>query len=106
MAVDQLKSVVLSLNEEEKKEFRVFAQRQRSKDKRRDLELFEIIIADPEKKPRLIIQELYGKENREAYNMLRKTALRGARMARTASTCTPSLPSNLMSQSASSRRSV
>ncbi|MBL4705885.1 MAG: hypothetical protein JKY54_15270 [Flavobacteriales bacterium] len=76
MAVDQLKSVILSLNEEEKKEFRVFAQRQRSKDHRRDLELFEIIITDPDKKPRLIINELYGNENREAYNMLRKRLIR------------------------------
>lgn len=76
MAVDQLKSVVLSLNDEEKKEFRVFAQRQRSKERRRDLELFEIIVADPEKKPRNMIMELYGSENREAYNMLRKRLIR------------------------------
>ncbi|MFT7611517.1 MAG: hypothetical protein ACI9J3_000462, partial [Parvicellaceae bacterium] len=76
MAVDQLKSVILSLNEEEKKEFRVFAQRQRSKTRRRDLELFDIIVDDPEKKPRLIINQLYGSENREAYNMLRKRLIR------------------------------
>ena len=44
MAVDQLKSVIISLTDDEKKEFRVFTQRQRSKDQRRDLELFEIIV--------------------------------------------------------------
>ena len=76
MAVDHLKSVILSLSEEEKKEFRVFAQRQRSKENRRDIALFDIISKEPEKKPRQIITELYGKENREAYNMLRKRLIK------------------------------
>ena len=76
MAVDQLKSVIISLTEDEKKEFRVFTQRQRSKDKRRDLELFEIIAEYPEKKPKDIIHELYNSENREAYNMLRKRLIK------------------------------
>jgi len=76
MAVDHLKSVILSLTDEEKKEFRVFAQRQRTKDKRRDVELFEIIAADPDKKPRQIILDIYGRENREAYNMLRKRLIK------------------------------
>ena len=58
MAVDQLKSVIISLTDDEKEEFRVFTQRQRSKDKRRDLELFEIIAEYPEKKPKDIIHEL------------------------------------------------
>ncbi len=76
MAVDQLKSVVGSLNEEECKEFRVFAQRQRNKEKRKDLELFDIIVETPEMKPRDIIYQLYDEENREAYNMLRKRLIR------------------------------
>ena len=62
------------MNSSEIKHFRTFIHSQRKLDKRKDLELFDLLTEDPQ--PNDLELRLYGKENKEAYHALRKRLLR------------------------------
>lgn len=64
------------MSDEERKEFRVFMQRQRVKSERKDLALFKILLNKEDYKPREITEMLYGKPNLNAYHTLRKRLTR------------------------------
>ncbi|MFT5185642.1 MAG: hypothetical protein ACI84C_002790 [Flavobacteriales bacterium] len=74
--MDYLKETISTMSDEERKEFRVFMQRQRVKSERKDLALFKILLSKEEYKPREITQMLYGKPNLNAYHTLRKRLTR------------------------------
>lgn len=61
---------------EEKKEFRVFIHRLKSKKNRKDLELFDLLKADEELKPKAMVARLYKDGNVVAYHALRKRLIR------------------------------
>ncbi len=72
--MDKLQELVNTFSEDDKKEFRVFINRQKSKKERKDLDLFELI-ADytPAKE---IQKKLYKTPNKVAYHTLRKRLLK------------------------------
>lgn len=75
--VDYIKDIILSLNDDDVKEFRTFIQRQRSKKQRMDLQLFEILLQDKSRKAREICTLLYGDDkNMNAYHSIRKRLLK------------------------------
>lgn len=75
--VDYIKDIIVSLNDDDVKEFRTFIQRQRSKKKRMDLQLFEILLEDKNLKAREICKLLYGNDqNMNAYHSIRKRLLK------------------------------
>ncbi len=62
------------MNESEIKDFRSFIHSQRKLDKRKDLELFDLITSEPE--PKDLEASLYDQENKEAYHAVRKRLLK------------------------------
>ena len=70
--MDHLVETIAILTDEERREFRAFIQRRRSKKERKDLELFDILASQDELKPREIAGKLYGKPMLNAYHTLRK----------------------------------
>ncbi len=74
--MDNLKAIITTLTEEDKKEFRIFINRQKRKRNRKDLDLFEILNEEEDYRPTEIILKLYNKYNREAYHALRKRLIR------------------------------
>ncbi len=74
--MDHLKETIATMTDEERKEFRVFMQRQRVKSERKDLALFTILERKDDYKPREITEMLYGKANLNAYHTLRKRLTR------------------------------
>lgn len=70
--MDNLKSIIRTLSNDDVKEFRVFINRQKRKKNRKDLDLFNILLEDRDYKPVEIIAKLYEKPNKEAYHALRK----------------------------------
>ncbi|PCI96497.1 MAG: hypothetical protein COB15_10040 [Flavobacteriales bacterium] len=72
--MDKLQELVNTLSEDDKREFRIFINRQKSKKQRKDLDLFELI---NNQTPVKIIQEkLYKTPNKVAYHTLRKRLLK------------------------------
>jgi hypothetical protein len=74
--MDNLREIIHTLNDEEKKEFKVFINRQKQKRNRKDLDLFNVLQERHEYKPKVIIERLYDKPNKEAYHALRKRLIR------------------------------
>jgi hypothetical protein len=70
--LDTLRETIHVLSEEEKREFKIFINRQRVKQNRKDLALFEILKGPIELKPREISSQLYEAANMNAYHTLRK----------------------------------
>jgi len=71
--MDRLNLLVKTMNTSEIKHFRTFIHSQRKLDKRKDLELFDLLTKDPQ--PDNLELQLYGKENKEAYHAVRKRLL-------------------------------
>ncbi|MCB9195434.1 MAG: hypothetical protein H6600_07755 [Flavobacteriales bacterium] len=75
--VDYIKDIIISLSDDDVKEFRTFIQRQRSKKLRIDLQLFNILLKDKNLKAREICKLLYGNDsNMNAYHSIRKRLLK------------------------------
>lgn len=72
--MDKLQELVNTLSEDDKKEFRVFINRQKSKKERKDLDLFELIAEQIPTKE--IQKKLYKTPNKVAYHTLRKRLLK------------------------------
>jgi len=72
--MDKLQELIITLSEDDKREFRVFINRQKSKKHRKDLELFELICNQVDAK--VIQLKLYKTPNRVAYHTLRKRLLK------------------------------
>jgi hypothetical protein len=72
--MDKLQELINTFSEDDKREFRIFINRQKSKKQRKDLDLFELI---SEQIPAKTIQEkLYKTPNKVAYHTLRKRLLK------------------------------
>ena len=72
--MDKLQELVNTFSNEDKREFRIFINRQKSKKKRKDLDLFELI--DQQFSPKIIQEKLYSTPNKVAYHTLRKRLLK------------------------------
>lgn len=72
--MDKLQELVNTLSEDDKKEFRIFINRQKSKKRRKDLDLFELVAEQTP--PKEIQQKLYKTPNKVAYHTLRKRLLK------------------------------
>lgn len=72
--MDKLQELINTLSEEDKREFRVFINRQKSKKQRKDLDLFELI--NEQTSPKDIETKLYDSPNKVAYHTLRKRLLK------------------------------
>ena len=72
--MDKLQELVNTLSEDDKKEFRIFINRQKSKKQRKDLDLFELVAEQTP--PKEIQQKLYKTPNKVAYHTLRKRLLK------------------------------
>lgn len=76
MYVDNIKDIVLLLSEDDRKEFRSFINRQRSRKNRKDLELFEILLEPNSYPAKEIVKRLYDNTNMNAYHSIRKRLLK------------------------------
>lgn len=72
--MDKLQELINTLSEDDKREFRIFINRQKSKKQRKDLDLFELI--NQQASPEAIQQKLYKTPNKVAYHTLRKRLLK------------------------------
>ncbi len=72
--MDKLQELINTLSEDDKREFRVFINRQKSKKQRKDLDLFELINEQIDAKS--IQEKLYKTPNKVAYHTLRKRLLK------------------------------
>lgn len=72
--MDKLQELVNTFSEDDKKEFRIFINRQKSKKQRKDLDLFELIAEQTS--PKEIQSKLYQTPNKVAYHTLRKRLLK------------------------------
>jgi hypothetical protein len=72
--MDKLQELINTLSEDDKREFRIFINRQKSKKNRKDLELFELISEQYATKD--IENKLYKTPNKVAYHTLRKRLLK------------------------------
>ncbi|MDA7501915.1 hypothetical protein N8482_01440 [Chitinophagales bacterium] len=71
--MDRIRQIIQSLREDEKKEFRLFTNRMRTRKNRLDLQLFDLLNQDKELKGNQIMLDLYGDEpNRVAYHAVRR----------------------------------
>ena len=68
--MDKIQILVDTFSEEDKKEFRIFINRQKIKKERKDLDLFELLCQ--QLPPKEIQQKLYKTPNKVAYHTLRK----------------------------------
>ncbi len=74
--MDKLREVIHTLTPEDQKAFRVFINKQRKKDKRKDLMLFRILQSETRLPAARISHTLYGHKNLNAYHSLRKRLMR------------------------------
>jgi hypothetical protein len=72
--MDKLQEIINTLSEDDKREFRIFINRQKSKKERKDLDLFELICKQLGSKE--IQSKLYKTPNKVAYHTLRKRLLK------------------------------
>ena len=68
--MDSLKSIVKTMNTQEVNNFRKFIHSQKKLDKRKDLELFDLLVSDHDAQHLEVA--LYGKSNKVAYHAVRK----------------------------------
>lgn len=73
--MDTIKEIISTLNKEDKKEFRVFIKRQRNRESRKDIVLFELLQKDNLYRNDLI-KKLYPDNNKNAYHSLRKRLIK------------------------------
>ena len=76
MYVDNVKDIIHLLNNDDKKEFRSFINRQRSRKNRKDLELFEILCETESYPAKEIVKRLYDGLKMNAYHSIRKRLLK------------------------------
>jgi len=76
MYVDNVKDIIHLLNNDDKKEFRSFINRQRNRKNRKDLELFEILCETESYPAKEIVKRLYDDLNMNAYHSIRKRLLK------------------------------
>ena len=76
MYVDNVKDIIHLLNNDDKKEFRSFINRQRSRKNRKDLELFEILCETESYPAKEIVKRLYDDLKMNAYHSVRKRLLK------------------------------
>lgn len=74
--MDKLQEVVGTFSTDDQKEFRNFLRRQTLRKDRKDLALFDWLVAQPKASGRETLKHLYPNENRVAYHALRKRLLR------------------------------
>ena len=72
--MDKLQELINTLSEDDKREFRIFINRQKSKKQRKDLDLFELI--SKQTPANEIHNKLYKTPNKVAYHTLRKRLLK------------------------------
>jgi len=72
--MDKLQELINTLSEDDKREFRIFINRQKSKKQRKDLDLFELI--NEQTLANEIHNKLYKTPNKVAYHTLRKRLLK------------------------------
>jgi len=72
--MDKLQELINTLSEDDKREFRIFINRQKSKKQRKDLDLFELI--NEQTAADQIQKNLYKTPNKVAYHTLRKRLLK------------------------------
>ncbi|MGB0882897.1 MAG: hypothetical protein ACPGSO_08075 [Vicingaceae bacterium] len=72
--MDKLQELINTLSEDDKREFRIFINRQKSKKQRKDLDLFELICKQTSTND--IQNKLYKTPNKVAYHTLRKRLLK------------------------------
>ncbi len=72
--MDKIQELINTLSEDDKREFRIFINRQKSKKERKDLDLFELI--NLQTNPKEIQKKLYKNPNKVAYHTLRKRLLK------------------------------
>ncbi|MCH8331208.1 MAG: hypothetical protein IH946_07485, partial [Bacteroidetes bacterium] len=70
--MDNLQEIIRTMGEDDRKEFRIFINRNKKKKNRKDLELFRIFESDKEVQKADILNKLYADGNRNAYHSLRK----------------------------------
>jgi len=70
--MDDLREIIQTIDDDDKKEFRHFLNRVRQKGNRKDVALFNILQEEKEYKVKEIIQRLYTDQGMEAYYALRK----------------------------------
>ncbi len=70
--MDDLREIIHTFDDEDKKEFRHFLNRIRQKSNRKDTALFDILSEEEEYKSKVVMHRLYKGENKEAYYALRK----------------------------------
>jgi len=74
--MDAISEIIQTFSSDTVKEFKVFINRKRQKKQRKDLELFELLLQNPQFKSKDLIKKLYTSENTEAYHAVRKKLLR------------------------------
>ncbi|MFL5731473.1 MAG: hypothetical protein ACJ75J_18430 [Cytophagaceae bacterium] len=75
--MDHLAEIIHTFSKEDKKKFRIFLNRYRKKDSRKDLDLFILLAEGNEKSGKEILGQLYaGDNNTEAYHATRKRLLK------------------------------
>ena len=70
--MDDIREIIHTLDDENKREFKHFLNRLKQKGNRKDVALFDLLQDENEFKSKDLINKLYGKDNREAYYALRK----------------------------------
>jgi hypothetical protein len=70
--MDDLREIIQTLDDDDKKEFRHFLNRVKQKGNRKDTALFEILQEEKEYKSKEVLGKLYTGNNKEAYYALRK----------------------------------
>ena len=73
--MDTLKEIIATLSKEDKKEFRIFIKRQKNRESRKDIVLFELLQKDSMNKID-ILHKLYPDNNKNAYHSLRKRLIK------------------------------
>lgn len=73
---DHIKSIIQTFEDDEKREFRLFINRQRAKKNRKDLALFDIFCESKEYKSKEVVTKLYGATKANAYHSIRKRLLK------------------------------
>ena len=70
--MDDLREIILTLDSDDKREFRYFLNRIKQKRHRKDVALFDILQEGKEYRTEYIMQKLYKSQGKEAYYALRK----------------------------------
>lgn len=74
--MDSIAEIITTFSNDDIKSFRLFINRQKKLKTRKDIELFNLLLAKPEVKANEAIAVLYESKNEEAYHAVRKSLLR------------------------------